>query len=113
VIARDLGPLPEIVRASEGGLLFSNGEELATHLRTLAADAKLRDQLGESGHRALRERWSESVVLRGYFEMIRRVAVQRAMLELVDRIDATMGAETSAGASQRPGPSHSAISEVS
>ena len=58
VLARDLGPFGEIVRGSGGGLLFETSEELGSGLRRLARDASLRAELAESGHRALRERWT-------------------------------------------------------
>ncbi len=74
VLARRLGPFTEIVEQSGGGLLFENDAELANGMAQLETDAKLRAQLGAAGHRALGERWSESVVIENYFELIRRVA---------------------------------------
>jgi glycosyltransferase involved in cell wall biosynthesis len=77
VIARALGPLVEIVRESGGGLLFETDAELGASIQRLANDEALRGRLGEAGHRALLERWSENVVLRQYFDLIRRVAARR------------------------------------
>jgi glycosyltransferase involved in cell wall biosynthesis len=88
VIARALGPFTEIVRESGGGLLFETPGELAEALARLAADAPLRRKLGEAGHAALRARWTESVVLRQYFEIIRRVAEQRGLRDVVARLAA-------------------------
>ena len=88
VVARALGPFVEIVRESGGGLLFETEEELGASLRRLAGDAALRERLAEAGHRALRERWTESVVLRQYFDLIRRVATRRnatRVLEVLSR----------------------------
>ena len=87
VIARDLGPLPEIVRESGGGLLFSSDDELADAIARLAEDAPLRDKLGRAGCDALRARWVESIVLRDYFALIRKVAERRGRQRVVDVLD--------------------------
>ena len=77
VIARALGPMPEIVATSGGGLLFETADELGRALQLMATDAAARRRFGESGHRALREHWTETVVLRQYFDLIRRIAERR------------------------------------
>ncbi len=77
VIARRLGPFTEIVESSGGGLLFASEAELEQALRRMAGDAELRRRLGRAGQRALRARWTESVVLEQYFELIARVAEKK------------------------------------
>jgi glycosyltransferase involved in cell wall biosynthesis len=77
VIARRLGPFTEIVEGSGGGLLFETQDELRGGLAALAGDAARRRALGAAGHRALLERWTESVVLKKYFEVIARVAEKK------------------------------------
>ena len=91
VVVRDLGPLGEIVRQSGGGLVFETAEELRTALERLARDADLREKLSASGHRALQERWSESVVIRSYFDLIRRVAERRGDRGVLERLPAEYG----------------------
>ena len=59
VIVRDLGALPELVAASGGGLVFDSAEGLVDALRHLAEDDDLRHLLGNNGHRAWGEVWSE------------------------------------------------------
>ena len=86
VIARDLGPFPEVVEASGGGLLFSTSGELADALRRLAGDAEERARLGDAGHRALLDRWIERVVLRRYFGRIRHVAEQKNLPAVCDAL---------------------------
>ncbi len=86
VVARALWPFTEIVRESGGGLLFETAAELDAALSRLAGDAGLRTRLGEAGHRALLERWTEGVVLRRYFGLIRRVAVQRGAARVVEAL---------------------------
>jgi glycosyltransferase involved in cell wall biosynthesis len=77
VIARRLGPFPEIVETSGGGLLFSDEAELRRGLGELASDPVRRRALGAAGHRALLANWTESVVLKKYFEVIAREAEKK------------------------------------
>lgn len=77
VIARRLGPFTEIVEGSGGGLLFETEEELRHALAVLASEPRQRAALGQAGQRALVETWTESVVLKKYFEVIRRVAEKK------------------------------------
>jgi glycosyltransferase involved in cell wall biosynthesis len=91
VVARRLGPYPELIEQSGGGLLFDSPQELGRILRRLADDAPLRRRLGESGRRAFRARWSESVVLGRYFDVIRRVAMAKGRTALVERLSTGAG----------------------
>ena len=70
VIVRNLGALPELVEESQGGLVFDAPETLTAWLGRLAADDGLRDALGENGHRARQEIWSEAEHLRRYHALI-------------------------------------------
>jgi glycosyltransferase involved in cell wall biosynthesis len=78
VIARRIGPFPEIVRQSRAGLLFANDEELVGAMRQLQQQPQLRVQMGEDGYQACRTRWSEDVVVNGYLELVERAARERA-----------------------------------
>jgi len=86
VIARRLGPLPEIVEPVGGGIVFDGDAQLGEALARLARDAELRRAMGDAGHRALRERWLESVVLEQYFDIIARAASQRARSRVLDAL---------------------------
>jgi glycosyltransferase involved in cell wall biosynthesis len=77
VIARRLGPFPEIVEASGGGELFSTREELLRSMVRLSSDGVYRSTLASAGYRAYVERWSERVVVPRYLEIIRRAALKR------------------------------------
>jgi glycosyltransferase involved in cell wall biosynthesis len=70
VIARRIGPFPEIVEQSGGGLLFSNPDELLAAMNRLHDDAELREDLAARGYQACRERWSEEVVVGRLLETI-------------------------------------------
>ncbi|MGH9387707.1 MAG: glycosyltransferase family 4 protein [Vicinamibacterales bacterium] len=78
VIARRLGPFPEIVDQSGGGLLFSDETELMSAMTRLQSDAGWRDALGARGYRACRERWSEDVVINRLLELVSEARAARA-----------------------------------
>ena len=86
VIARRLGPYPEIIEASQGGLLFLSPAELAAAVTRLAADPALRTQLGQAARHAFQQRWSEDAVLDRYLALIEDVARRRGLDGLVRRL---------------------------
>lgn len=77
VIVRDLGPLPEVVEDSGGGLVFRTDEELLNSLRRLAATPALRAELGERGYQAFLKYWSREAHLDLYFDFIRQTATRK------------------------------------
>jgi glycosyltransferase involved in cell wall biosynthesis len=70
VIARDLGPLPELIRQSNGGLLFSTPAQLMEAMRRMQSDAEFREACADSGYMAFRERWSENAVIPRYLDLV-------------------------------------------
>lgn len=88
VIARALGPMPEIVRESGGGLLFETRDELAEALRRMAGDAELRAKCARAGHQALLDRWTERVVVQQYLDLIGRLARQRGNARVMEALGA-------------------------
>ena len=72
VIARRVGPLPEIVSAAGGGLLFGNDDELLEAMKRLHEEPGLRDRCAASAYRACRERWSEDVVIDRLLGIVQR-----------------------------------------
>ncbi len=77
VIARRIGPFPEIVTESGGGELFDTAEELVAAMRRLQGDPVHRERLARSGYRAFVERWSESAVVPRYLDIVRRTAEKK------------------------------------
>ncbi len=77
VIARRLGPFPEIIAQSNGGELFDTPDELLAAMRRLQSDAGHRQRLSDAGYRAYVERWSESAVVPRYLDIVRRAARRR------------------------------------
>jgi glycosyltransferase involved in cell wall biosynthesis len=79
VVVRDLGPLPEMVRESGGGLIFRTQEELVSSLEKLLADRGLRDRLGTVGHDYSQKEWSELAYQQRYFGLIETLRRERGL----------------------------------
>jgi glycosyltransferase involved in cell wall biosynthesis len=76
VIARRIGPFPEIVERG-GGVLFSNGEELAAALARFHDDPTFRQRQASEASAAFRAHWREEVVIAAYLELLRVAATAR------------------------------------
>ena len=70
VIARRLGPFPEMVEKSGGGLLFSDETELLGAMTRMQSDPAYRDALALRGYRACQAHWSEDVVIDRYLDLV-------------------------------------------
>jgi glycosyltransferase involved in cell wall biosynthesis len=92
VIARRLGPLPEIVAQSGAGEIFDSRESLRAAMRRLVDDPAHRDRLAENGYRAYVDRWSESVVVPHYLDIVRRAAERRGHLRVTAALAAVSAA---------------------
>ena len=87
VIARRLGPFPEIVETSGGGLLFSDEGELLAAMRRMQADADGRAAMAAAARRAFEERWREDRVMVAYgaqFAQAARAGGHGALADLLD-----------------------------
>ncbi len=74
VIARRLGPFPEIVAEAGGGELFGSADELVAAMDRLHGDPGYRDRLARASLAAFRSRWSDRVVVPRYLEIVRGAA---------------------------------------
>ena len=77
VIARDIGPFPDIVLRSGGGVLFSSPEALAQALHAMLEHTAMRDRMAAAAREAFAAHWSETVVVPQYVEIARRAAARR------------------------------------
>ena len=66
VIARRLGPFPEIVETSGGGALFETLDDLKAAMDALLTDPDLRAQQSKAARSAFEDIWSEQPVLTRY-----------------------------------------------
>jgi glycosyltransferase involved in cell wall biosynthesis len=77
VVARDIGPLPEVIVESGGGLLYRSDAELIDAVRRLSGDSRLRDELGNRGYDAFLAKWTREAHLEQYFDLISRIAIRK------------------------------------
>lgn len=77
VLARAVGPHPEIMERADAGFLFSNADELPRLIATLTAEPELRERLGRSGRSAFLRHWSEEAVVPLYLEIVERARTRR------------------------------------
>jgi glycosyltransferase involved in cell wall biosynthesis len=73
VIARRIGPFPEIV-AKGGGLLFSDAAELTAAMGSLLSDKAERQRLSTQARNAFDTHWREDVVVERYIDQLSRAA---------------------------------------
>lgn len=86
VIARRIGPFPEIVERCEGGLLFETHEELLGAMRRLQSEPGLRDRLAGNAREGFVNYWSESAVIPRYLDVVRRAAQTRGRRDILERL---------------------------
>lgn len=77
VLARRIGPFPEIIEQAGGGELFATDAELAAAMRRLETEAGRREELSRQGVAAFAANWSEAAVLPRYFDVVRRAAQRK------------------------------------
>jgi glycosyltransferase involved in cell wall biosynthesis len=76
VIARRMGPFPEIVAQSRAGRLFETSGELRSIAAELVASPRQRDELGRLGREAVERHWTERVVVPRYLDLIEQIQVR-------------------------------------
>jgi glycosyltransferase involved in cell wall biosynthesis len=86
VLARRIGPFPEIVDASGAGELFDGPDELLACLRRMTDDPERTRRMGAAGREAQERLWSESAVVPQYLSIVRRVAERRGLTEIVESL---------------------------
>lgn len=79
VIARRLGPLPELLARGGGGVLFDTTEELDGALRTVFEDQRLRHTLAHEAARSFDEHWSENAVVPPFMDLVECARQRKAM----------------------------------
>jgi hypothetical protein len=86
VIARRLGPFPEVMEASGGGLLFTTPDDLRAAVERLASDPEGARRLGARARASFESSWSEAAFLCRYLELIAAVARRTGRAELLRRL---------------------------
>ncbi|MEZ4414448.1 MAG: glycosyltransferase family 4 protein [Gemmatimonadota bacterium] len=88
VLARRLGPFPEIIQRSGGGEVFDTQDELVAAMARVQADPDRRKQLGEAGYQAYLEHWVESAAVPRYLDIVRRTARRTGHTSIVRSLEA-------------------------
>lgn len=88
VIARRLGPFPEIVEACDGGLMFETQDELVAALDAIVASPDRRRALASKARQGFDRYWSEGVVIDRYFSELRAAAELRGDGALLKKLEA-------------------------
>lgn len=88
VIARRLGPFPEIVEAAGGGLLFETEDELLWAMRQMQTDSERRAGMAQAARAAFEAHWREDRVLAAYGAALAQTARARGHIALAARLDA-------------------------
>jgi glycosyltransferase involved in cell wall biosynthesis len=99
VLARRIGPFPELL-ARGGGETFDTAGELAAGMARLEREPGLRDRLGAEGKAAFAANWSERVVVPQYLEVVRRAAERKGDQAVLARLAA--GSRVEPAAARRP-----------
>ncbi|MCA8887289.1 MAG: glycosyltransferase family 4 protein [Parvularculaceae bacterium] len=85
IIARNLGPFPEIIEKTGAGYLFDTASDARLALESLARDAALRHEMGEMARQSFANIWSEGPSLRAYFSLIADTAAKKGMADTAGR----------------------------
>jgi glycosyltransferase involved in cell wall biosynthesis len=86
VIARRIGPFPEIVEQAGGGELFTTGPELLEAMRRLQNDLAYRQARAASAYQAYLAHYCETAVVPQYLDIVRRAAIRAGREGLVKKL---------------------------
>lgn len=88
VIARRLGPFPEIVERGGGGLLFDDEASLVAAMSSIESDPDHRDRLSAEARASFETHWCEEVVLARYLDALADAAHRTGRSALAARLEA-------------------------
>lgn len=74
VIARRIGPLPELVARCGGGETFDTPQKLAAAMHRLQSDLPYRNTLARAALEGFHSNWTESAVVPQYLELVDRLS---------------------------------------
>ena len=87
VIARRLGPFPEIMDQAQGGALFGTEDELLAAMASLQGDPAHRARLAANARRGFEQVWREDRVLAAYGAVLARAAHSRGDRALAQTLE--------------------------
>jgi len=86
VLARRIGPFPEIVSRSGGGELFDGPGELLTAMMKIQSDPEYRDKLARQGHAGFLNNWSEAAIIPQFLDVIRKTAEKTQRTDIAEKL---------------------------
>lgn len=87
VVARALGPFPEIVGAAGGGVLFSDEKDLVEALNYLYESPVERARLSKGARRGFETQWSEDAVMAQYHRLLFDLAHAKGRSRLLSALE--------------------------
>jgi glycosyltransferase involved in cell wall biosynthesis len=87
VIARKIGPFPEIVQRSGGGELFGEPRELIEGMTRIQKVPGHRQRLARSAQESFAKYWSEAAVMPQYLEVVRKAAAAKGRTDIVRKLE--------------------------
>lgn len=84
VIARKLGPFPEIIEKSRAGLLFETEEELRQAMSALETNPARRAEMSRTARESFTAHWSEPAVMKRYFELLEQASRHKGLTRMAD-----------------------------
>jgi len=78
VLARRIGPFPEIVETAGGGLLFDGADDLLRAMQTMQEQPDTRGRMARAARAAFLDHWSERAVLPRYLDLIHELRERRS-----------------------------------
>ncbi len=86
VLARRVGPFPELLEQAGAGELFDTPGELLGALRRLQADPARRTRLAVAGREAVETHWAETTVVPAYLTLVGNAASRRGRPDILSRL---------------------------
>lgn len=77
VIVRNLGRIPELIRESSSGLVYSTDEELVAAMDQLVTNPSYRHELGLNGYQAYQQNWTVEAHLQRCLALIYEIIATR------------------------------------
>jgi glycosyltransferase involved in cell wall biosynthesis len=89
VLARHIGPFPEIVSRSKGGLLFNGPADLREAMDKMQSDPAFRDQMAQQARAGFLKNWSEDAVIPRLLDVVKNTAAAKNRTDIVNKLEAS------------------------
>jgi glycosyltransferase involved in cell wall biosynthesis len=86
VLARRIGPFPEIIDRGGGGRVFAGPAELEQAMREVQADPSLRARWADEARRAFHDHWSEDAIIPRYLAVVQGAARAKGRTDIAAAI---------------------------